>query len=45
MVLQITDPTEEAENSNTKKEIGIDFGTSNYLVSYFGNEVVKLKNL
>ena len=41
-LLQITDPTEETQEIS-KKAIGIDFGTSNSLVSYFNeNEKVQI---
>jgi molecular chaperone HscA len=33
-LLQISDPTEEIEQEEIKKAIGIDFGTSNSLISY-----------
>lgn len=41
-LLQITDPTEEISNNHGKKAIGIDFGTSNSLVSYLDNNEIKI---
>tara|TARA_Y100000389_G_scaffold67683_1_gene64091 strand:+ start:8211 stop:9851 length:1641 start_codon:yes stop_codon:yes gene_type:complete len=41
-LLQITDPTEEISNNHGKKAIGIDFGTSNSLVSYLDSNEIKI---